>query len=715
MSALPTALAAHPQLDTWVRIDAQHTITVFTGKAELGQGLVTALARIAAEELDVAVERIRVETADTEHGLNERITSGSLSISDSGAALRQAAAETRALLLERASAKLGAPAAALAVDDGIITAGERRVSYWELAGGKRLEQTARGAVEPKPARDHHVVGAPKRNRSDLLAIVTGTARYVHDLSHASLSHGRVVRPPSPGASLERLDDGPVRSLPGVLTIVRNGSFVGVVAEREEQAERAVAALRGRARWSEHATLPERSALAAWLREQPGEAFLVEDGVPSAPAPPLDEGASWTARAAYTRPYLMHASIGPSAAMAIWQDGRLEVLTHSQGVYVLRDALAAALALVPEQIHVRHVIGAGCYGHNGADDAAFDAALLAMSAPGRAVLLKWSRSDEHRWEPYGPPALVELAAQLDADGRIVEWSHDVWATTYVSRPMTAGTPNLLAGSHLAPPLESRVPVPLLRKEVGIHRNATPIYAIASQRIVKHFVDAMPLRTSSLRSLGAYANVFAIESFMDELASVAEVSPLEFRLRHLRDERARAVLQAAADAAGWAGSPSTEPGRGAGIALARYKNAAAFAAVLVRVRVDDETAAITLEHIVVAADCGEIVDPSGAANQLEGGALQSASWTLKEQVRFDEVAVTSVDWETYPILRFSEVPPVEVVLLDRPGQPFLGTGEAAQGPTGAAIANAVFDAIGLRLRDTPFTPERVRAAALVASPL
>jgi CO/xanthine dehydrogenase Mo-binding subunit len=300
--------------------------------------------------------------------------------------------------------------------------------------------------------------------------------------------------------------------------------------------------------------------------------------------------------------------------------------------------------------------------------------------------------------------------LDAGDRIVNWSHDAWGTTHRSRPMTGGSPNLLAGPHLDPPLVYGPPAPFMAKEAGIHRNATPIYELPSRRIVKRFVAQAPLRTSSLRSLGAHLNVFAIESFIDELATLRGTSPLELRRRHLADVRARAVLDAAAEAAAWGGERSAHTGHGTGIGIARYKNAAAYAAVLVQLRVEDASAAIELERIVIAADCGEVVDPSGAANQLEGGALQSASWTLKEAVAYDGESVTSVDWETYPILRFSEVPAIETVLLDRPGQPFLGVGEATQGPTAAAIANAVFDATGLRLRDTPFTPERVRDAAL-----
>lgn len=715
MSTLPSALAAHPQLDSWVRIDPAGTITVFTGKVELGQGIVAALARVAAEELDVALERVRVETADTDHGLDERFTAGSRSMTDSGSALRQAAAETRALLLELAAVELGVAVEGLEVADGTITApaSGRGVSYWELCAGRPLARLASGRAAPKPAAAHRIVGGARRPRADLRGLISGETRFVGDLQRAGMLHGRVVRPPSPAARLESLEEAPARALAGVVAVVRKGSFIAVAAEREEQAVAAAELLRRRARWVAEETLPPRGELAAWLREQPGEAFAVVDGTPAGAAEALDATAVWTHQASYSRPYLMHGSIGPSAAMALWQDGRLEVWSHSQGVFVLREALAQALELAPQAIRVRHVVGPGCYGHNGADDAAFDAALLALAVPGRAVLLKWSRSDEHQWEPYGSPALVELRATLDERGRIAEWSHDVWGTTHIRRPMVGGSANLLAGAHLDPPLPARPPGPFLVSEAGIHRNATPIYETGRRRIVKHFVPAMPLRTSSLRSLGAYANVFAIESFMDELAAIRGVSPLELRLEHLGDQRARDVLLAAVEAAAWSGAPSEESGRGCGIALARYKNSAAYAAVVVRLRVEDATAAIALEQLFIAADCGEVVDPSGAVNQLEGGALQSASWTLKERVDFDATAVTSVDWDSYPIMRFSEVPPVETVLIDRPGQPFLGIGEATQGPTAAAIANAVFDAVGVRLRDTPFTPERVREAALTAA--
>ena len=699
---LPASVARHPELDSWVRIDPDETVTLFTGKVELGQGLRTAIARIGAEELDVALERVRVETADTAHGLDEGITAGSGSVEQSGPAMRVAAAEARAHLIELAAAALDTRPAELRVDDGVVIGPGGRTTYWQLLGGGRFGRLITGAAAPKPAADHRLVGKPGP-RIDLPELVAGSARFVQDVSLPGMLYGRVVRPPSPAARLEYVDEV---ELPGA-TLVRDGGFLGVVAEREEDAAAAAERLRRAARWSEEPTLPPARALADWLRRQPARSFPVVDGAAvDAPVPPLAEpaGAARTLRASYSKSYTMHGSIGPSAAVAEWSGGDLVVRCSAQGIYPLRAALAAALGLEPDAIRVVHVPGPGCYGHNGADDVALDAALLARAVPGRPVRVQWTREDEHAWEPYGPAMLVELQASIDANGALLDWNHDAYGTTHLARPLPSAGPGsaLVAAWHLETPLPRIAPVPRLGFHIGIHRNADPLYDVPSRRVVKHLIEAAPLRTSSLRSLGAYANVFAIESFMDELAEAAGADAVEFRLRHLRDERAREVLVAAAERAGW-------PGEAIGVAFARYENVKAYAAVAVEVAVDDETAEIRLERAWIVADAGEVVDPSGLANQLEGGFVQAASWTLKEQVAFDDTRVTSTDWETYPILTFPEVPEIETVLLDRPGAPFLGAGEASCGPTPAAIANAVRRATGIRLRDIPFTPERVRAAA------
>jgi nicotinate dehydrogenase subunit B len=716
MTSLPADLALHPSLDTWVRIDPEETVTFFTGKVELGQGLRTAIARIGAEELDVGLERVRVETADTAHGLDEGTTAGSMSIEQSGTALRQAAAEARAHLVGLAAAELGTDRGDLTVEDGRVIAGAdgRATTYWQLLGGRRFDTEATGTAQPKRPEERSIVGKPGP-RLDLPGIVTGTTRFIQDWTLPGMLHGRVVRPPSPGARLLDVDEAAVRLLGGVVEVVRDGSFIGVVATREEQAIAAAGTLGALARWTEEPTLPGSEKIAQWLQAQPGESFLLVDGIPVEGAvPPVQTapGAARTIAATYTRPYTMHGSLGPSAAAALWEDGTLTVWSATQGAYALRDGIALVLGLDAGAVRVIHVPGAGCYGHQGADDVALDAALLARAVPGTPVRIVWTRAQEHAWEPYGPAMVVETQASLDDAGRLLDWNHDVWSNTHRGRQgMGDAGIQLAAAWHLASPFPKPAPQPWLAPQAGIHRNADPLYTVPNPRVVKHFVETTPVRVSALRSLGAFANVFAIESFMDELAEAAGGDPLEFRLSYLEDERARATLTAAAERIGWA-ERSGEFGRGTGIGFARYKNRQGYAAVAVELTVDDATAEIQIERAVVAADAGEIIDPDGLANQLEGGFVQAASWTLGEQVTFDDLRVASLDWESYPILRFPRIPQIETILLDHPDQPPLGAGEVAQGPTAAAIANAVHAAIGIRLRDLPFTPDRVRAAVAAA---
>jgi CO/xanthine dehydrogenase Mo-binding subunit len=714
---MPPSLERNPDLDTWLRIDAAGTVTVFTGKVELGQGIKTALARIVADELDVALARMRVHTADTAEGPNEMLTVGSNSLEESGSALRIAAAEARAQLLALAAAELGAPAAALEIDDGTVRAPgvARTTSYFELFGGKRFERKITGAARPKRPDEYRILGRPGE-RIGMTEIVTGQTVYIQDMRVPGMLHARILRPPSLAAQLVELDDGEVRRMPGVEAVVRDGNFVAVVAAKASQAVAALGRLRGAARWTEEPRLPDQAQLFATMRAAQPQSFPVIDGtaveapVPAIATPP---DAAHTVRASYTRPFQIHGSIGPSAALAHELDGTLTVWTSTQGVSVLRVALAQALGIDAERIRLIHVAGPGCYGHNGADDVSLDAALLARALPGRPVHVQWTRSDEHTWEPYGPAMAIDVQASLDASGAVIDWNHDVRSFTHISRsvPHGARTSGLVATWHRAAPLDRPVPRPMLGFHVGIHRNADPLYAFPRRRVVKHFVPGSPFRTSSLRALGAFGNVFAIESFLDELAVAAGQDPLAFRLRHLTDPRGREVLAAAAERIGWQAAPRpANSGRGRGLAFARYKNQKAWCAVAVELTVDG-AAAVRIERAAIAADAGQIVDPDGITNQLEGGFLQAASWTLREEVTFDRTRVTSTDWQSYPILGFAGVPEIETVLIDRPGEPWLGAGEASQGPAAAAIANAVFDATGLRVRDLPLTAERLRAAAWV----
>jgi len=483
-------------------------------------------------------------------------------------------------------------------------------------------------------------------------------------------------------------------------VVRDGSFLGVVADDERAADRAADRLRRDATWDVHETLPDEDDLSGYLRAGPSTTFTVDEtGVPGE-----GQQAVRTVTATYSRPFLAHASIAPSCGLARWDGDDAQVWSHSQNVFGLRAAIAQALGLDPARVQVEHVESAGAYGHNGADDAAFDAVLLARAAPGRPVQVRWSRQDELTWSPFGSAQVVDLAAGLNAAGRIVSWDCDIWSQGHTSRPGYAGSPGLLAAAHLsgAAPLPAPVDPPPERG-AGSARGAVPTYDLPVRRIRGHRLEQVALRTSSLRSLGAFTNVFAIESFVDELAAAADADPLDFRLAHLSDDRGRAVLSAAAERAGWSGR---ERGGdvGSGIAVARYKKGGWCAVVAEVEAVSD----VRLRRLTLAVEVGAVVHADGVRNQIEGGAVQSASWTLKERVRFDRTRVTSVDWETYPILRFSEVPRVDVVLLDRPDLPSVGAGEVAQGPTAAAIGNALADAVGVRVRDLPLTPDRVLAA-------
>jgi nicotinate dehydrogenase subunit B len=706
--ALPVSVAANPRLGDWVRVLHSGVVEVRPGKVELGQGVLTALSQVAAEELDIGVARVRMIPAATGASPDEGYTAGSLSIQHSGSAIRLVCAEARGCYLSVAAARLGVPKSKLTVADGQILAPDgRSTSYWELADDALLDRAASGEHQLKPPSAYHVVGASVP-RLDLPDKLSGRPRFVHDLSPDGLCYGRVVRPPSRGATLTGLDTTATLALPGVLTVVRDGSFLGVVAEREEVALGAAARLRADASWERHPTLPDQDGLPGFLRSAAAEAtVLAERG-----ARPGREQVAASAEATYHRPYLAHASMGPSSATALFADGqdgqegsRLQVWSHTQGVYQLRAELARALGLANGDVTVTHVEGPGCYGHNGADDAAMDAALLAMAVPGRPVQVVWSRADELSWAPFGAAAVVRVAADVDAAGNVLSWQHEIWGNGHSTRPGSTRSVALLANSHRAGGEEIEAAVePPMANGGGAGRNSVPDYDFPAYRAVNHRLLDMPLRTSALRSLGAFLNVFAAESFMDELALAVGRDPVEYRLACLSDPRARAVIESAVRRSGWDDwSPAESAGHGIG--FARYKNTSAYCAVVAEVEAVSE---IRVRRLTIAVDAGLVINPDGAANQVEGGAIQATSWALKEQVRFDRYGVTSDTWETYPILRFSEVPTVDVELLPGNGNPALGVGETAQGPTAAAIGNAVCNALGVRVRTLPFTEQNIVAA-------
>lgn len=703
-------------LDDWISLRDEGRISVANGKVDIGQRISTAIALIAAEELDVDPARIDIAVVETGVSPDEGITSGSNSMEESGNAVRHAAATARRHLLALAADALDVEADMLEVDDGLVVARatNRSITYWDLMpDDSRFDIDVDETAPVKPVASYQYVGHFATARG-MEKLASGSAHFVHDMVLPGMLHARPVRPPHYHARLNDLDAAVVERLESEgVTIIRDGSWLAVVAEDEYQAVRAAERLFNAANWDTGSRLEEGDIFERLVTE-PRQSLRVEDGVPiDEDVPPLEDppaNAATTLSARYDRPYHMHGSVGPSAAMALCEDGKLTIWSHSQGIYLLRAAMSDGLEMEPDDIRIIHTPGAGCYGHNGADDAATDAALIARAIPGRPVLLKWTRDDEHAWEPYGSAMAMDLRASLNEAGKVIDWSQETYSDTHMNRPRAganrAGPGRLLPLNYLAEPLPKPVASPNMGRHAGIHRNLDPLYTFPQRRLVKNLVRSMPLRTSSLRTLGAYANVFAIESFMDELAHESGTDPVEFRLSQLEDERAIAVLRAAAEKLFAGEKPE---GTGRGIAFAQYKNIKTYAAVGIELEVTD-AAEIQLLRVVVAADAGQVVDPDGLSSQLEGGVLQAASWTLYEQVTHDRDGITSRDWETYPILRFNNVPEFETVIMDRPNDPFLGAGEATAGPTAAAIANAVFDATGLRLRRLPFTPDAVRAAAM-----
>lgn len=695
---LPGNLADNPMLGSWITVREDGTVTLMIGKVELGQGTVTSAAMIAADELYIDIGALEVISGDTWRSPNEGTTAGSGSAPGCMPAVQAAAAEVREILRGMAAEHFGVDAADLGLEMGTFTAPDgSTVGYGELVSGLDLQREASGGAPHAPVEDHRYIGQHVE-RLDIPAKVTGQPIFVQDLRPENMAHGKVVRPPSYDATLDTVDTSGAEGMPGVIAVLHDGSFLAVIAERDGQALAAAERLASDASWTDNTRLP--GDIFAWLSENATEATeYVNTGTPSG-------GGASSKEATYYRPYDMHASIGTSAAIAEMDEaeGVMTVHTHSQSVFGTGRAIAAMLGMEEDKVHLIHVDGSGCYGHNNADDAAADAALLARAVPGRPIRLQYTRENEHKWEPYGSAMVMNIQAELDGDGNVLDWVFNNYSTTHATRPSGGDPGQLLSARYLAEPFEQPPGRDFGGPSYGAGRNAEAKYVFPHQKMTVNFTPEMPLRVSATRGLGAYANVFAIESFIDELAADAGVDPVEYRLRFLEDARARAVLQKAADEFGWA-SWEGERGKGRGIAFGQYKNYAAYTAVAMEVTVNQRNGRVQVTRVVAANDSGSIINPDNIANQIEGGIIQSLSWSLKEEVRFDDTQVTSKDWASYPILTMVEAPTIEVHQIDTPDGGYLGTGETAQGPTVGALSNAIADATGTRFYRLPFSPARI----------
>jgi CO/xanthine dehydrogenase Mo-binding subunit len=746
------------RLDSWIRITADGRVTAHTGKAELGQGIMTAQMQLVAEELSVPLSRVTLVQCDTAITPDQGTTSGSQSTPTNfnERNLAQAAATMREALLKLASERLGVAVDRLTVADGVVTADVagapvvertrplKQVSYGDLVAGKSLNVTLSRTAKRKPMTEWTVLGKPAM-RADMTAMATGTFEFVHNVKTPGMLHGRVVRPPTATATLAGVDESSVRSMPGFVKVVVRKNFVGVVCEKPWQAMQAALALK--ATWTPGEALPPHDVFYDWMKRQRSRDGLV---VNSRDIDTTMASAASVVKASYRYPYQMHGSMGSSCAVADVRDGKATVWSPTQSAYPTRNGVAMLLGLKPEDVHVVFVRGAGCYGLNNADAVSYDAALMSQ-AVGKPVRVQLSRQDEMAWENYGFAYVIDQRVGVDAKGTIVAWDCESWSVSKGGRPGYNQPGNVVTGAltgFATPSIEPRDAVEPTG-ELRNGSNAAPSYiagriggtsggagVVRSERVLTHTI-ASPFFTGPLRSPARLQNTFAHESFLDEVAAHVKADPVEYRLRHLSDARLKEVVQAAAKAAKWDTRPSPavrKPGpsgpgnpadpsgprnaagpqdppymRGRGIACVAYEGDNGYVAMVAEVEVEPSSGRIRAKRFVVAQDCGPVSNPDGMKNQIEGGALQGLSRALGEEVTWDDRKVTSIDWRTYHSLPLGfDVPTIESVLINRSGVEATGAGETAITLVAAAVGNAVFDATGVRLREAPFTPERVKAA-------
>ena len=689
------------QVDTFLAIDEKGMVTVYSGKVELGTGVRTGITQIVADELDVAMAHVDVIQGDTALTPDQGPTYGSLSIQNGGVQIRQAAATARSVLLDEAAQRLGAVKDDLVVTNGVIGAKSSgaTVTYAELIGGKNFTLKVDPAAPTKNPADYKIVGKPI-GRLDIPGKLTGQFTYMQDFRVPGMLHGRVVRPPAIGAKLESVDESSIKAIPGIVKVVRQDDFLGVVAQSEWSAVRAAREIVST--WSKSETLPDANKLWDHVRTT----TIVKDDITS------NIGDATTAMAAegkklsatYDFAIHTHGSIGPSCAISEFKDGKLISWSSSQATHNLRKQLALMFSLPLEDVRCIFVDGSGCYGRNGHEDAAADSALLAK-AVGKPVRVQWSRADEHGWDPKGPPTLIDVRANLDASGAVTAWESEFLI------PQGAATNVDLVAATLA-----NMPVEHILSPGGILNDSAIGYKFPNIKTVCHRLETTPLRPSWIRAPGRMQNTFANECFIDEIAAAVSADPLEFRVKHMdpADKRGLEVLDRLAKLAKWEtrASPRQKISgnivKGRGCSYVKYELVRTYVGAVAEVEVNRATGDIRVARFFVVQDCGQIINPSAVEAQIEGCVIQTVSRTLKEELTFDRSMVTSLDWASYPILTFPEVPEIVIELIDRPTEKPWGAGEPSAAVISSSISNAIFDATGVRLRSVPFKREKVKAA-------
>jgi nicotinate dehydrogenase subunit B len=697
--SLPQFILENPRIRDWFAFASPRRLILKTGKVEIGQDILTALRQIAAEELELPLRLVEALSGDTGASPNEGPTVASLSIMMSGPAVRMAATEMRGRLFEAAATRLAAPTSQLSAIEGVfhVSGTATEEDYWTVVGDVDLDERINGDFPSRDPKAYRLVGTSPVS-PDLIKKLSGPA-FIHDFSPAGMLHGRAMRQPHPEAKLVRFDADRARAIKGVISVVHDGNFIGVVTESEHLLFAAMDRLERLVEWDLGESDDRALSPLAYLNKAQSILVSVREDF-------QERDRNWQYDATFTKPLIGHGSIGPSCAVACFENAALSIWTHSQNVFALRTQVSRVVGIPESQVLVKHLPGAGCYGHNGADDVAMDAVLLARSIPGRPVRAQWSRRDELRAEPLSSPMSVVVSASVE-EGRIVAWHLRTRSGTHVRRPGWGDEVNLLAAAALESrpwPFHEPTDVPLDIGGGGGPKNSVAGYDFP-QRVLYEFVPNLPFRVSSMRSLGAFANVLAIESSMDDLALIAERDPVEFRLAHLTNDRSRKVIETVVAMSDWHGT--IEPGQGKGLGFAQFENEVSYCAVVAQVSVDEE---VRLLRMWAAVDAGLAINPGGIVAQVEGGMIQAASWTLREAVPTEGRRIVSESWKDYPILRFNEIPEITVSVISNSTDPSLGVGEVAMGPTAGAIANAVARALGVRVRDLPITRDRIIATIM-----
>lgn len=688
-------------VDGFLSIDADGLVTVYSGKVDLGTGVPTALAQMVAEELDITMDQVHMITGDTGLTPDQGTTSGSNSIMKGGAQLRLAAATAREALLNMAADQLGVTVEELTIEAGVIKpkAGGQGVGFGALVGGKNFELAINPDVKLKEPSSYQLVGK-SIHRLDIPGKVTGTFDYIGDVRVDGMVHARVIRPAALHADLVSVNEESVKDIPGFMKVVREGNFLAVVAKTEWGAVRAAQELE--VEWSEWKGLPDQATIYDYVRNS--EIAKDEVVATAGDAGKALAGAEKMLSATYSFPIHTHGSLGPSCAVAEFKDGKLTCWSPSQGNHALQKQLAEMLEMQPDDVRVIYVDGAGCYGRNGFEDCTADAALLSRRL-GVPVRVQWMRHDEHGWDPKGPPTLVDLRGAIDNDGKILAWDSEFWHAHSVATGVELVAANLADLPHQPG-----------GRPGTVQGNADLGYKLDNVQTVVHWVKDTPFRPSWIRTPGRLQNTFANECFLDELAAEAGIDPFDLRLSILEEQRGREVLERLRTLSKWETRPSPAAiqdgpiARGRGVAYCHYHNKFAYVAAVCEVEVNRESGEIKATRFYVTHDLGQVINPDGLINQIEGNVCHTLSRTLYEELQFDNSTVTSLDWSSYPVLTMTGAPEIVVELIDRPEEPPLGGGEPSAAIVTAAVGNAVFDATGVRLRQVPFTPERFKAAAV-----